>query len=105
MTDLNLCHEYIRLHTSAKDRGIPFDLSLCSFRNLLRRKKCPYTGEDLITHGKDNTASIDRIDNSRGYVCGNVIACSITANSLKSNMPTDMILRMAKVIKTHRSKS
>lgn len=102
MTDIQLCLKYIRLSKSAEDRGIEFNLSLTTFRNLLKRKKCPYTGVQLINSGTSNNTSIDRIDNSKGYINGNVIACEITANQIKNNMSVDFILNMAKVIMENR---
>jgi len=74
---------------SCKDRGIEFKLNLVSVRNLLSAKKCGYTGLDL-TRGKkglgmlSTDVTIDRIDNSIGYVKGNVIAVSNVANNFKS---------------------
>ena len=51
---------------------------------------CFYTGIELqYVQGqgtKDATASVDRIDNSVGYVPGNVVLCSYKANSVKRNL-------------------
>ncbi len=41
----------------------------------------PKTGEGRI----ENSASIDRLDNSKGYVKGNVVVCSWRANRIKNN--------------------
>lgn len=75
---------------SCRDRGIEFKLSLISVRNLLSAKYCGYTGMEL-TRNKAGAKSacqsdvtIDRIDNSIGYVKGNVIAVSNVANNFKS---------------------
>jgi len=105
ITDIQLCTKYIRLAKSAEDRGIEFGLSLATFRNLLKRKKCPYTGVDLINNGTNNNVSIDRIDNSKGYIDSNVIACEITANQIKNNMPVEMILNIAKVVIDNQKKN
>lgn len=35
---------------------------------------------------KDNTVSVDRVDNSVGYVPGNVVLCSYKSNSVKRNL-------------------
>lgn len=74
---------------SAKDRGIEFKLNLVSVRNLLRTQKCPYTGITLTVprQGKGSLSSditIDRIDNKKGYIKGNVQAISNVANNFKS---------------------
>lgn len=85
---------------SCKDSGKEFKLNLVAFRNLCRTQKCPYTGLVLTVPRKDRPLpsdfSIDRIDNSKGYVKGNVMAVSRAANNFKSifennNYPLDML--------------
>lgn len=87
---------------SCKARKIEWKLSLISVRNLLRTKKCPWTGITLTVprgNGKPNLSTditIDRIDNTKGYVPGNVIAVSTVANNFKSifenpQYPIDML--------------
>lgn len=73
---------------SAIDRGLVWGLSIVSLRNLLRAKVCPYTGLVLTvprnSHPKHSDLTIDRIDSSKGYVPGNVMAISRAANNFKS---------------------
>jgi hypothetical protein len=46
---------------------------------------CPILGIELKRGGafKDNSPSLDRIDNSKGYVPGNVVVISLRANAIK----------------------
>ena len=73
---------------SCRDSGLEFSLSLTQVKNMLRAKRCQYSGVEL-THcasgvaQKDTDVTIDRIDNSKGYITGNVLACSKAMNSLK----------------------
>lgn len=74
---------------NAHQRGIEFDLSFQSMKNLLSSKKCYYTGLPLTRprHMEELLATdltIDRIDASKGYVKGNVVACCHAANQVKS---------------------
>lgn len=74
---------------NAHQRGIEFDMSFQSMKNLLKSKKCYYTGIPLTrpVHGEALRASdltIDRVDASKGYVKGNVVACCHAANQVKS---------------------
>ncbi|MDX9668662.1 hypothetical protein [Pseudomonas sp. P8_250] len=73
---------------SATDRGMDWQLSLVSFRNLLRTKTCPYTGVALtvpkLSQPRHSDLTIDRIDSSKGYIPGNVMAISRAANNFKS---------------------
>lgn len=73
---------------NAKDRGIEFNLSFQAMKNLLSANKCYYTGIVLSKPDagaqKANDLTIDRIDCTKGYVRGNVVACSYAANQLKA---------------------
>lgn len=56
---------------------------------------CPILGVKLIPYGKDlkartnNSATIDRIIPSRGYVRGNIQVISFRANRIKNNATLD----------------
>jgi len=87
--ELFVAQYYTNKVQSCKDRGIEWKLSLISVRNLLRTRKCPYTGIELTVPNKakgvfPTDITIDRIDHSKGYVTGNVMAISRKANQLKS---------------------
>lgn len=73
---------------NARQRGIEFTLSFQSMKNLLKAKKCYYTGLPLTKPDGDKTRAsdltIDRIDATKGYCKNNVVACSHAANQLKS---------------------
>ena len=62
-------------------------------------KQCPVFGIPLfLTPGRrtNNTPSIDRINNRRGYVSGNIVVVSWRANHLKSNMTRVELQRLAR---------
>jgi len=69
----------------AKQKGMEFSISR---RNIIVPNVCPILGID-IDHGDgvftDNSPSIDRIDNSVGYVPSNIRVISRRANTLKNN--------------------
>lgn len=61
---------------------------------------CPVLGIELRhNYGKngptDHSPTVDRIDNSKGYVRGNVIVVSFRANRLKSDATSAELLRVA----------
>jgi len=79
---------YNRLATSAKKRGIPFDLTITELNNLSFPITCPILGIPLkYNRGKaeDNSYSIDRINSNLGYTIDNIIVISLRANKLKNN--------------------
>ncbi|WP_407305394.1 hypothetical protein [Acinetobacter sp.] len=102
---------YTNKLTSCKARGIAFNLTFLQVKNLLRAKKCQYTGI-LLTHTngpngqRDTDLTIERIDNNRPYETGNVCAVSFAANQAKSAFDAKfgkdavtMIHKMSKALK------
>lgn len=96
-TDLAVSMKHVRLYESARDRGIEFELSHSDVRRLLSRKTCAYTGVTLTRgikldsnkpHIKQlpTARTIDRIDATKGYVKGNVVAVSHLANQMKNSL-------------------
>lgn len=75
---------------NAQKRGIYFSLHWLSMYNMMRAERCYYTGLPLRPGARfKQTATltsftINRIDASKGYVKGNVVACCRAFNELKS---------------------
>ncbi len=88
-----------RAKCRAKKAGIPFDLTLA---DVLVPELCPVLGVRLEWRGRrtDYSPSLDRIDNARGYVRGNVIVVSWRANRLKSDASSDELRRVAEFYRT-----
>lgn len=93
---------YLNKHKNAFSRGIEFSINLISLRNVLKAKRCYWTGIELthppLTNSgeyppgykkRPSDVTIERIDSRKGYVKGNVVACSQYANSLKSVFEND----------------
>ncbi|MBO9624152.1 MAG: hypothetical protein J7500_15700 [Sphingomonas sp.] len=51
-------------------------------------------GQKLIE--RDDSPSLDRIDNSKGYVPGNVVVVSFRANRIKSDAAVSELLKIAR---------
>ena len=63
---------------------------------------CPVLGIPLFySKGKrtDNSYSLDRVNNDKGYVEGNVRVISSLANRLKSNLTTEQVEALLKYMK------
>lgn len=92
----------------AKRRGIPCSLYYSDFEI---PKYCPILGIPLtyMSESDGNNpshATIDRIDNSKGYEKGNVIVISRLANAMKNSANFDLILKfcdnMPKLIRNYK---
>lgn len=73
---------------SAKTRNLEFNLSFAQFRALYTRTNCAYTGIPMVigidSQQANNELTVERVNNLKGYVAGNVIAVCKAANSIKS---------------------
>jgi hypothetical protein len=90
ISDIEVAKKMINLQQSAISRSIEFDLSFETVKSLLLRTHCFYTGIKFEDDGK-LSFSVDRVDSKKGYIEGNVVACSIDINSKKSNLTIDEI--------------
>jgi hypothetical protein len=69
----------------AKDHNLAYNLNL---NDIVLPDKCPILGIELQFNtgkAKDNSYSIDRIDNNKGYIKGNIQIISFKANTIKNN--------------------
>ena len=90
MEDTIIARKYLSKLENAKARGIEFKLTFIAYKNLVRSKKCFYTGIDLSeVEGAADQRTIDRINPNKGYVSGNVVACCKAMNHMKAVMEKD----------------
>jgi hypothetical protein len=83
----------------AKDRGLSFDL-FDEQTEVLLAGKCHYCGTNPMTTQKRKDLrgefvynGIDRIENSKGYIPGNVVSCCRYCNRAKSDMSYEEFMR------------
>ena len=95
-----------RAKTRARIQGLEFDIGI---DDIEIPKVCPILGIELVRHkgssgGKPASPSLDRVDNSKGYVKGNVIVLSHLANMMKSSATVEYLVKFAEwVLGTHSS--
>lgn len=85
ITDIDVVNKYHSLFYSANSRGIKFDLTFRTLKRLLSQEKCFYTGRKFTDSGKFQR-TIDRVDASKGYIEGNVVACCQDMNNKKKDL-------------------
>jgi hypothetical protein len=87
---------------NAKRRNLPYEISTDDLIEVYKtqRGRCAITNLPM-THSSDNpdfSASIDRIDNDRGYIVTNVQLVCWRCNQMKSDMKTEMFNWWCKAI-------
>lgn len=92
--------QYSASKSKAKYSGLDWDLSLEDYSNL-RNNTCYYCGNKL----PETSRGLDRLDNSKGYIKGNVVPCCYGCNNLKSDVLSEKeTLEVIKLLKQLRNK-
>lgn len=103
--DMYVAKKLIAKSKNARERGIEFSMSFTAMRNILKAKHCYYTGIPLelpvgdAANLKPNSLTLDRICSSKGYVKGNVVACSHEFNNMKARVDAAGIYGMRMMVK------
>ena len=83
----------------AKKKSLEFSITL---DDIIIPEYCPLLGIKLQLGGDGifnmSSPSLDRIDNSQGYVKGNVAVISLKANKLKSDLSLDELRSLASTL-------
>ncbi len=89
--------------TRAKQKGLAFDLTLEYLISIIPEDhKCPVFGTDFDFTGEDEDRipSLDRIDNDKGYVQGNVWLISWRANNVKKDSSLNELKMLVEAIES-----
>lgn len=84
--EVKLAEKYHNLYKSAARRGKAFNLTLKDVHKLLQATRCYFTEVNFIDGDAQYKRTIDRVDHTKGYVKGNVVACTLLANQLKASL-------------------
>ena len=90
ISDIEVAKKLINIYQSAQDRKLQFNLSFEYVKKMLEYKTCYYTGKAFTEDGP-HARSFDRVDSDKGYIEGNVVACTIEINGKKSNLSFEEI--------------
>jgi len=95
ISDVEVAKKLINIHSSAQSRNLEFNLTFEFVKKLLEYTTCFYTNVTFTEDGS-NARSFDRVDNEKGYVVGNVVACTVDINGKKNNLSIDEIVCLYK---------
>lgn len=85
-SDEHVARKFLQLKSGAELRGIEFSLTLENVRDLVRVTHCQYTGVEFNASEEGRKRTIDRVNAKKGYVSGNVVACTHAINCLKNEL-------------------
>jgi hypothetical protein len=80
----------------ARRNGLAFDIDET---DIIIPEFCPILGiklERVRGYNRTTSPSLDRIDNSKGYVKGNVVVVSYRANSIKQDATLDELKKVVR---------
>lgn len=102
--DIEVAKKMINLQQSSTSRQIEFDLTFETVKHLMTRTNCYYTGVPFEDDGKF-AFSVDRVDSKKGYIEGNVVACTVDINSKKSNLSYEELKQLISKIEEFLNKN
>lgn len=86
ISDLEVAKKLIKISQSAADRKLEFNLKFETVKRLMNYSTCFYTGKPFGDEGGLYARSFDRVDSAKGYIEGNVVACTVDINQKKANL-------------------
>ena len=95
ISDLEVARKLVNIHSSAQSRNLEFNLTFEYVKKLLEYKTCYYTNHQFTEDGP-HQRTFDRLDNEKGYVVGNVVACTSDINGKKNNLTIEEIICLYK---------
>lgn len=95
ISDVEVAKKLVNIHSSAQSRNLEFNLTFEYVKKLLEYNTCYYTNVEFTEDGP-SARSFDRVDNDKGYIIGNVVACTVDINGKKNNLSIDEIVCLYK---------
>ncbi len=97
---------FFNIKNGAKRRKLIFNITKEEIWDLYlqQNKKCSISGVDIVFDTKikvNTTASLDRIDNSKGYIIDNIQWVHKDVNNMKSDWPQDKLLKWIDIVSNY----
>ena len=92
ISDLDIAKKMIKISQSAQDRKLEFNLTFETVKRLMTEPRCYYTDKPFgVEENGLSARSFDRVDSSKGYIEGNLVAATVDINQKKSNLTIEEI--------------
>lgn len=82
----------VNTYASATKRQKDFSLTMSYLYNIAQQKLCAYSGEPFREGVNDDMMTLERFDNDKGYVPGNVIPVKKKYNSARGNFSLEELI-------------
>ena len=82
----------VNTYASASRRGKDFGLTMKYLANIAQQEVCAYSGESFREGVNDDMMTLERFDNDKGYLPGNVIPVKKKYNSLRGNLSLEELV-------------
>lgn len=98
-----------RLESGAKRRNLRFEVSIQDIWDLYlkQNRRCALSGVDIhfarARNKEEITASLDRIDSSKGYINGNIQWIHKDLNKMKLDFSEEEFIRWCKLVSNYKS--
>lgn len=89
--DVIVARRLAKTYTSANNRGKPFNLTFDYMKNIMAQTVCAYSGEPF--GGGEHEMTLERWDNDKGYVIGNVIPVKSKYNNLRADLTIEQMTK------------
>jgi hypothetical protein len=100
--------QFSAIKKGAENRGLEFSISIIELWRLFlkQNKKCSLSHIPLSFSRSNLTASLDRINNQKGYIQGNIQWVHVDVNFMKQDLSQDEFIQYCNLIsKVYESKS
>ncbi|QQG32123.1 hypothetical protein CkP1_0018 [Citrobacter phage CkP1] len=91
--EIVIAQRLVHTYKSASSRSKEFNLSMKYLMNIMKQDVCAYSGERFKKELGPDQMTLERFDNNKGYVEGNVIPVKLKYNKLRANYEIDELVK------------
>jgi hypothetical protein len=99
--EIVIAQRLVHTYKSASSRNKDFNLSLKYLMNIMAQDTCAYSGEKFKKELGDDQMTLERFDNSKGYIEGNVIPVKLKYNKLRADFEIEDLIKKQDIISSN----